>query len=174
MRITYLTAGAGGPYCGSCIRDNTLAKALMGHGHDVSFLPLYMPTLVAEENVSSNRVFWNGVSAYLEQYVSLFRHTPWVLDRLWEAPWLISAVAGRFVQIRPEELGDLAVSMLEGQRRHQAKEIEKLVHWLKSQPKPDVIDMSNSMLIAVARPLKEALGTPVCCTLHGEDITFLA
>ena len=170
MRITYLTAGAGGMYCGSCIRDNTLAKALMAKGHEVSFLPLYTPTRVDEENVSTDRVFLNGISAYLEQYVSLFRHTPWVVDRLWESPWLINAVAGRLVQTRPEKLGGLTVSVLEGQHGHQAKEIEKLIHWLKGQPKPDVIDMSNSMFIAVARPLKEALGIPVCCTLQGEDI----
>ncbi|MEE8130270.1 MAG: glycosyltransferase family 4 protein [Vicinamibacterales bacterium] len=170
MRITYITAGAGGMYCGSCIRDNALAAALMARGHDVSLLPLYTPTLVDEENVSANRVFWNGISAYLEQHVPLFRHTPWALDRLWEAPWLIRALAGRLVSMRPEKVADLTVSMLEGQHGYQAKEIEKLVHWLKGQPKPDVIDMSNSMLIAVARPLKEALGTPVCCTLQGEDV----
>ena len=86
MRIAYITAGAGGMYCGSCIRDNALAAALMARGHDVSLLPLYTPTLVDEENVSANRVFWNGISAYLEQHVPLFRHTPWALDRLWEAP----------------------------------------------------------------------------------------
>ncbi len=170
MRITYLTGGAGGMYCGSCIRDNTLAKALMAKGHEVSFLPLYTPTRVDEENVSNDRVFLNGISAYLEQYVSLFRHTPWVVDRLWESPWLINAVAGRLVQTRPEKLGGLTVSVLEGQNGHQAKEIDKLIHWLKGQPKPDVIDMSNSMFIAMARPLKEALGIPVCCTLQGEDI----
>ena len=173
MRITCITAGAGGMYCGSCIRDNALAVAMMARGHEVLLLPLYTPTLTDEENVSADRVFLNGISVYLEQHVSLFRHTPWALDRLWEAPWLIRAVAGRLVSTRPEELGDLTVSVLEGQHGHQAKEIEKLVHWLKGQPKPDVIDISNSMLIAVARPLKEALGTPVCCTLQGEDITFL-
>ena len=173
MRITYITAGAGSMYCGSCIRDNALAAALMARGHEVLLVPLYTPTLTDEENVSSSRVFLNGISVYLEQYVSLFRHTPWVLDRLWEAPWLISAVAGRLVQTRPEELGDLTVSVLEGQHGHQAKEIEKLVHWLKGQAKPDVIDISNSMLIAVARPFKEAFGMPVCCTLQGEDVTFL-
>ena len=100
----------------------------------------------------------------------LFRHTPWLLDRLWESPQLIRAVAGRAVQTEPETLGDLTVSVLEGTNGRQSKEIDKLVHWLRGQPKPDVVDISNSMLIALARPLKEALGAPVCCTLQGEDI----
>jgi hypothetical protein len=29
MRIVYLTAGAAGMYCGSCLHDNALAKALI-------------------------------------------------------------------------------------------------------------------------------------------------
>jgi len=169
MRITYITAGAAGMYCGSCIRDNALAAALMAQGHDVLLLPMYTPTLTDEENVSANRVFFGGVSVYLEQYVSLFRHTPWVLDRLWEAPWLLRTVSGS-VSTQPEQLGGLTVSVLAGQHGHQAKEIDKLVHWLKGQPLPDVVDLSNSMLIALARPIKETLGVPVCCTLQGEDI----
>jgi len=170
MRITYITAGAGGMYCGSCIRDNTLAAALMAQGHDVLLLPMYTPTLTDEENVSTDRVFFGGVSVYLEQHLSLFRHTPWLLDRLWEAPWLIRAVSGRGLKTRPAELGELTVSVLAGPNGHQAKEIDKLVHWLTHEPTPDVVDLSNSMLIALARPIKDALKVPVCCTLQGEDI----
>ena len=170
MRITYVTAGAGGMYCGSCIRDNALAAALTAAGHDVLLLPLYTPLVTDEENVSAGRVFYNGVSVFLEQHLSLFHHTPWLVDRLWEAPWLIRAVAGRAVQTDPEKLGGMTVSVLEGRDGRQAKEIEKLLHWLREQPKPDVVDISNSMLIALARPLKEALGAPVCCTLQGEDV----
>ena len=170
MRITYITAGAGGMICGSCIRDNALAAELMAQGHDVLLLPMYTPTLTDEENVSAHRVFFGGVSVFLEQYLALFRHTPWLLDRIWDAPWLIRAVAGRGVQTQPERLGDLVVSVLAGRAGHQAKEIDKLLHWLRGEPKPDVVDISNSMLIALARPIKEALGVPVCCTLQGEDI----
>ena len=170
MRITYITAGAGGMYCGSCIRDNALAARLTAAGHEVLLLPLYTPLLTDEENVSSDRLFYDGISVYLEEWVPLFRHTPWLLDRLWESPQLIRAVAGRAVQTEPERLGDLTVSVLEGTDGRQSKEVAKLVHWLRGQPRPDVVDISNSMLIALARPLKEALGAPGCCTLQGEDI----
>ena len=170
MRITYITVGAGGMYCGSCIRDNALAAALMAEGHDVLLLPMYTPTLTDEANVSSHRVFFGGISVYLEQYLPVFRHTPWMLDRLWEAPWLLRTVSDRGIQTNPGQLGELTVSVLEGRHGHQAKEIEKLVYWLRDQPRPDVIDVSNSMLIALARPIKEALGCPICCTLQGENI----
>ena len=169
MRITSITAGASGMYCGSCIRDNALAAALTRRGHDVTLLPLYTPTRTDEENVSQDRVFFSGISVYLEEYVSLFRWTPWRLDRLWESPWLLRLVSGR-MQTDPGQLGGLTVSMLEGTHGHQRKELDKLLYWLRDQPRPDVIDISNSMLIAIAEPLKQALGCPVNCTLQGENI----
>ena len=169
MRITSITAGASGMYCGSCIRDNALAAALTRRGHDVTLLPLYTPTRTDEENVSQKRVFFSGISVYLEEYVSLFRWTPWLLDRLWESPWLLKLVSGR-MKTDPGQLGGLTVSMLEGTHGHQRKEFDKLVHWLRDQPRPDVIDISNSMLIGIAEPLKQALGCPVNCTLQGENI----
>lgn len=170
MRIISITAGAGGMYCGSCIRDNTLAKALRRLGHDVLLVPLYTPPRTDEPSVSQRRVFFGGISVYLEQYSRLFRGTPWLVDRLWEAPWLLRAVSQRGVQTQPEQLGELTVSVLEGRHGRQRKEFDKLVHWLRSEPKPDVIDISNSMLVSLAPALKEAIGCGICCTLQGEDV----
>ena len=39
MKIAYITAGAAGMYCGTCLHDNTLAAALMERGHEVSLTP---------------------------------------------------------------------------------------------------------------------------------------
>lgn len=170
MRILSITAGAGGMYCGSCIRDNALATSLMAMGHDVVLLPLYTPPRTDEDSVSERRIFFGGISVYLEQYSAFFRGTPWMVDRLWESPWLLRAVSQRGVATQPEHLGDLTVSVLEGDQGRQRKEVEKLLDWLRSQPEPDVIDISNSMLIALAPALKETLGSRICCTLQGENI----
>ena len=169
MRITYITAGAGGMYCGSCIRDNALAAALIAKGHEVLLLPTYTPILTDENNVSVGRVFFGGVSVYLEQHLPLFRHTPWLLDRLWDAPWFLRAVSSSGISTRPEKLGNLVVSVLKGTDGHQAKEIKKLLNWLGDQPKPDIVNITNSMLISLAGPIKDSLDVPVCCTLQGED-----
>ena len=170
MKITYITAGAGGMYCGSCIRDNTLATALLGDGHKVTLVPTYTPLTTDEPNVSQRRVFFGGISVYLEQYMPLFRRTPWLLDRLWEAPWLLRAASGHGIQTTPRLLGEMTVSVLMGEHGFQQKEFAKLLHWLGGQPRPDVIDIANSLLISLVRPLKQALGCPVCCTLQGENI----
>ena len=83
MRILALTGGAGAMYCGSCLRDNALAAELLARGHDVSLLPVYTPTRTDEANVSGERVFFGGISVYLQQHVGLFRKTPAVLDFLY-------------------------------------------------------------------------------------------
>jgi glycosyltransferase involved in cell wall biosynthesis len=170
MKILSITAGAAGMYCGSCSRDNALAVELLARGHDVTLLPLYTPTNPDEPNVSRDRVLFGGISIYLQQYLALFRHTPRLLDRLWDSPRVISAFASRSLSTDPKMLGDMMVSMLEGDRGVLRKEFAKLLEWLAEEPTPDVVNLPNSLLIGLARPLREALKRPVCCTLQGEDL----
>lgn len=170
MKILYLTGGAGQMYCGSCLRDNALAAELIARGHDVTLLPVYTPTRTDEPNVSYDRVFFSGVSVYLEQHVPLFRATPRWLDRLWDSGPLLRLATHRSISTSPKLLGELTVSMLKGEDGFQRKEIVKLLAWLKQQPTPDVVSLPYSLLIALARPLKQALQRPVCCTLQGEDL----
>src|SRR6202521_5162081 len=173
MKILSITAGAGGMYCGSCLRDNALAAELVRRGHDVTLLPLYTPLRTDEPNVSRPNVLFGGISVYLQQHSKLFRRTPRFIARLLDSPRLISAFAERSVSTDPRLLGELTISMLEGTTGVLRKEFDKLLDWLAGEPKPDVVNITNSMLIALARPLREALGRPVCCTLQGEDL-FLA
>ncbi len=157
-------------YCGSCLRDNALAVELLARGHEVTLLPLYTPTNPDETNVSRDRVLFGGISIYLQQYSSLFRHTPRFLDRLWDSPWVIKAFASRSISTDPSMLGDLTVSMLEGDRGVLRKEFDKLLEWIADEPLPDVINLPNTLLIGLARPLRDAVQRPICCTLQGEDL----
>jgi glycosyltransferase involved in cell wall biosynthesis len=170
LKILSITAGAAGMYCGSCFRDNALAIELLARGHDVTLLPLYTPTNPDETNVSRDRVLFGGISIYLQQYLALFRNTPRFLDRLWDSPRVISAFANRSISTDPKMLGDMMVSMLEGDKGVLRKEFAKLLEWLAEEPTPDVINLPNSLLIGLGRPLREALKRPVCCTLQGEDL----
>jgi glycosyltransferase involved in cell wall biosynthesis len=170
MKLLYITAGAAGMYCGSCLRDNALAAELMAQGHDVTLVPIYTPTLTDENNVSQERVFFGGISVYLQQHSALFRKTPWLLDRLWDSSFALKMAARRSIPVDPRMLGELTVSMLKGEDGFQRKELLKLIHWLRSETLPDVVTLPNSLLIALARPIKEALNRPVFCTLQGEDL----
>ena len=170
MKILSITAGAAGMYCGSCSRDNGLAVELLKRGHDVTLIPLYTPSTTDETNVSRDRVLFGGISIYLQQHLALFRKTPRFLDRLWDWPAVINAFASRSLSTDPKLLGDLMISMLEGDRGVLRKEFAKFLEWIADEPVPDVVNLPNSLLIGLARPLRDALRRPVCCTLQGEDL----
>jgi glycosyltransferase involved in cell wall biosynthesis len=170
MRILSITAGAAGMYCGSCFRDNALARELLARGHEVTLLPVYTPTRTDEPNVSRHRVLFGGISVYLQQHSALFRKTPRFLDRLWDSPGVIRAFASRAVSTDARLLGDMTISMLQGTEGVLRKEFDKLVEWVRSEPLPDVVNLPNSLLVALAAPLKDALKRPVCCTLQGEEL----
>ncbi|HYP26498.1 MAG TPA: glycosyltransferase [Blastocatellia bacterium] len=157
-------------YCGSCFRDNALAAELMARGHDVMLVPLYTPTLTDEKNVSRDRVFFGGISVYLQQHSGIFRRTPWLLDKLWDSRLALKLAARRSIAVSPKSLGELTVSMLKGEDGYQRKELDKLVHWLQTEPAPDIINLSNSLLIGLAEPIRKALRRPVTVTLQGEDL----
>ena len=170
MRILYITAGAAQMYCGSCLRDNALATELLARGHDVVLVPLYTPTLTDEPNVSSGRVFFGGISVYLEQQSALFRRTPRLLDRLWDSKLALRLATRGSIATSPKVLGELTVSMLRGEEGNQRKEFEKMLEWLKGEPPFDLVSLPNTLLIGLARPLRETLSRPVVCTLQGEDL----
>jgi glycosyltransferase involved in cell wall biosynthesis len=170
MRIVYVTAGAAGMYCGSCMHDNTLVAALARQGHEALLVPTYTPITTDEPDVSGSRVFFGGINVYLQQKLGLFRHTPWFLDRLLDAPGLLRWVSRFAVRTRAEDLGDLTISMLRGEHGHQRKEIAKLVNWLADEVQPEIINLTNALLSGMVHELKARLRVPILCSLQGDDI----
>jgi glycosyltransferase involved in cell wall biosynthesis len=170
MKIAYITAGAAGMICGSCLHDNTLAAALQELGHDALLIPTYTPITTDEKSVSQERVFFGGINVYLQQKSALFRRTPWFLDRLLDWPRLLRWV-GRFaVKTRAEDLGELTLSMLRGEHGNQRKELDKLTVWLKAEVKPDVIILTNVLLSGMVPHLRRELNVPMVAMLQGDDI----
>jgi glycosyltransferase involved in cell wall biosynthesis len=170
MRIAYITAGAAGNFCGSCMHDNTLAAALQALGHDALLIPTYTPIRTDEKDVSTPRVFFGGINVYLQQKLAFFRHTPWTLDRLLDFPALLRWVARFAVRTQAEDLGELTVSVLKGEHGYQRKEIDKLVHWLATEVKPQIVTLTNVLLSGLVHALKARLRVPVVAVLQGDDI----
>ena len=170
MRIAYITAGAASMYCGSCMHDNTLVMALRRLGHDAMLIPTYTPIRTDEPDASQPRVFFGGINVFLQQKLSLFRHTPRFFDRLLDAPGLLRW-AGRFAgKTRAEELGGLTVSMLKGERGHQRKEVLQIAEWLADEARPDIIVLSNVLISGMIHEIGRRINAPVLCTLQGDDI----
>jgi glycosyltransferase involved in cell wall biosynthesis len=170
VKIAYITAGAAGMYCGTCLHDNTLAASLLARGEDVFLIPTYTPIRTDEQDVSIDRVFYGAINVYLEQKSALFRHTPWVVDRMLNGRSLLNWAAGHGAAVDGRELAALTLSVLRGEDGNQRKELERLVGWLRDDLRPDLVHLTNSMFLGLAGPIRQALGVPVICSVAGEDI----
>jgi glycosyltransferase involved in cell wall biosynthesis len=115
-----------------------------------------------------------GVNVWLDEHVPLFRHMPRFIDhtlgRLLDSRRLLEWLSSRTGSTRAADLGPLTVSTLEGEQGNQRKEVEKLAAWLAAEVRPDVVHLSNSLLVGLARRVRQATGAKVVCSLSGEDI----
>lgn len=170
MKIALITAGAAGMFCGSCMKDNTLAASLNKLGHDALLIPTYTPIRTDEESVSQQHVFMGGINVFLQQKFWLFRKTPWFVDRLFNFPKLLRWVSRFASRTKTESLGGLTISMLQGMDGNQRKEVQKLVQWLATDFKPDVVLLTNVLLSGFVPQLKQAWPAPVVGMLQGDDI----
>jgi glycosyltransferase involved in cell wall biosynthesis len=152
------------------MRDNTLVAALAKLGHEALLVPTYTPIRTDEEDVSHGQIFYGGINVYLQQQSWLFRITPWFIDSMFNFTGLLNWVSRFAARTQAQELGELTVSMLQGEHGKQAKEVEKLVQWLSKDLKPEVVNLTNALLCGFVRELKKHHKAPVLVSLQGDDI----
>jgi glycosyltransferase involved in cell wall biosynthesis len=154
------------------MHDNALAAGMKAAGEDVTLFPLYTPMRLDEESVGERRIFYGGIQAYLMQKY----------PRPFPGRDLLLRVAGSQALLRlmphfdigsavdPVANAELTLSMLKGEDGNQRELLQELVQWVKLTCKPDVVHVTNALLIGVVREFKRSLQVPVTCGLHGEDI----
>jgi glycosyltransferase involved in cell wall biosynthesis len=59
--------------------------------------------------------------------------------------------------------------MIRGDDNSRDADLDKLVAWLRAEGKPDVVHLSNALLLGLAPRLRNELGAAVVCTLQDED-----
>ena len=171
LRIAYLAAGAGGMICGSCIHDNALVRAFQQQGHNALLLPIYTPLRTDEQNVSYGRVFYGAVNIYLEQKLPLWSRAPAGLRRLLDNPRLLARLTRSVGATDARQLGELALSMVRGEAGRQLAELQGLAKWLADEFQPEVVHLTNSMLLGMVHHLREVLPRAlIVCGLQGEDL----
>ena len=114
MRITLLAAGAAGMYCGSCMRDNAAAAALLRAGHDVLLVPLYTPLKTDEPYVGTERVLYGAVNVFLQHASRAFARMPESLRGWLDRPAVLDWVSRLAGATSPRQLGALTVDVLRG------------------------------------------------------------
>ena len=171
MRILHLVPGSGGTfYCQNCVRDRALVRALRRAGHDVIMVPLYLPMFGEEGSVGAKApIFFGGVNMYLREKLPFLRRMPQWMDRLLDSPWVLRQAAAREQSTNAADLGPMTLSMLRGRRGNQQKEFDRFLAWLAEQDKPDIIHVSNALLLGFAPEIKKIVDAPIVCSLQDEE-----
>lgn len=172
MKIVNIVPGFGGTfYCGNCLRDSGYTKSLIDLGHDAMMLPIYLP-LTMEHGVKEdeNPIFYGAVNIYLKQNFKLFRKMPKWLERFFNSSPILRYAAKKAGSTRTEGLEEMTISMLNGSQGNQDKELQELIDFLKTHEKPDVVHLSNALLLGLAKQIREQLQIPVVCSLQDEDV----
>ena len=154
------------------MRDRALVKALGRTGNEVMFMPLYLPVELDARptEVQVEPIFFGGINVYLEQKLALFRWTPQWFNNLFDSRKLLDMAAKKAGMTDPSGLGDMTLSMLQGKHGKQARELNKLIDWLKTPGNtPDIVCLSNALLNGIAPAIVNELGVKVVCFLQDED-----
>ena len=170
MHLALITAGGAGMFCGSCMHDNTLARALRAAGHEVTLIPLYTPIRVDELDVSEHRVFLGGVNVYLAGAWPWWSRVPRMLTSWLDAPALLRLVSRFAVSSDAKKLGALTVALLRGEHGPHRAAIQEFVQFIGRDLKPDVVLLSNALLGGVVPAIQQVFPGPVWCLLQGDDI----
>lgn len=170
MHIAIITAGGAGMFCGSCMHDNTWARALMNAGHQVTLIPTYTPVRVDEENLSTQRVFFGGINVYLDHQWRLWRTLPQWMKSWLDHPSIIRWATSFGISNNAKQLGELTLTMLQGESGAHSQQVDELADFISRDLQPDVVCFSNALLVGALRRLKASYSGPVFCTLQGDDI----
>ena len=171
MNIIQIIPGSGGSfYCGNCLRDSKYFNALRAEGHQVTKIPMYLPLFADEHDISDVPIFYGAISLYMKQLYPIFRKAPAWLDNLLNSKPMMKLAASMAGSTRAKGLEDMTISMLLGEQGNQNEELDHMVNWIAEHCKPDIIHLSNALLLGLAKRLKEKIGVPVVCSLQDEDV----
>jgi glycosyltransferase involved in cell wall biosynthesis len=171
MNIAHIIPGSGGSfYCGNCLRDSKIFHALRSQGQNAIKIPMYLPLFSNDHENGKTPVFYGAINIYLKQLYPIFRYAPKWFESILNSKPMLKLASGMAGSTRARGLEEMTISMLMGEHGKQKDELDKLVNWLEHHFKPDVIHISNALLLGLAHKLKERLGVPIVCSLQDEDV----
>jgi len=172
MNIMHIIPGSGGSfYCGNCLRDSKYVETLRKSDHKVVKVPMYLPLFADEHDLSREiPVFYGAISMYMKHLFPIFKKAPGWVDRALNSKPMLKLASKFAGSTNAKGLEELTVSMLLGEEGQQKDELQKMVDWIVENCAPDVIHLSNALLLGLAHELGERLQVPVICSLQDEDV----
>ena len=131
---------------------------------------LHADLFADEHDITDIPIFYGAISTYLKQVYPIFRKAPKWVDKLLNSKPMMKIAASMAGSTRAKGLEDMTISMLLGEQGKQKEELDKMVNWIVEHCNPDIIHISNALLLGLAKKLKEKTGVPVLCSLQDENV----
>jgi glycosyltransferase involved in cell wall biosynthesis len=174
MKILFIVPGSGDSfYCGNCFRDSLQANALRKAGHDVVIMPLYLP-LKDKAFRADTPLFFPAVSLYVSQKFLKGKSMPGWLEKMLNSDWSLGVAASFSGSTSSEGLEDMTLSMINGDGAVFMKHVKTLIDWIKNHEQPEVIHLSSSLVIGIAKIIKGEVNIPIVCSLQDEELWISA
>jgi glycosyltransferase involved in cell wall biosynthesis len=170
MKILLIIPGAGDSfYCGNCFRDNLHAQALRRSGQEVVIMPLYLP-LTDKSFHADTPLFFPATSYYVAQKFFRKVKMPQVFEKVLDSPSILRMASSFSGTTSAKGMEQMTLSMIKGDDKNFALQTKKLIDRIVNHDRPDVIHLASSMLIGIAKAIKNQINIPVVCSLQDEEI----
>ncbi|HOS72593.1 MAG TPA: glycosyltransferase family 4 protein [Bacteroidales bacterium] len=172
MKVIYLITGSGGSfYCANCYRDMLYFRAIRQvPGITANAIPLYLPPEDDSSVTGFDRhVFFGAISMFLREKAGFLKNMPAFLERFFDMTPFLKLASRQAGTTSVEGYEELTINMIEGDNAFRKNEVDRLVKYLMKGGKPDVIHLSNALILGLARQLKNRMKVKVVCSLLNED-----
>ena len=170
MKILFIVPGAGDSfYCGNCFRDNLQANALRSAGHDVVIMPLYLP-LKDLSFQADTPLFFPATSFFLSQKYFKKRSLPRWMEKILDSDFVLNIAASLSGSTTSEGLEGLTLSMIYGDGSSFRQQVQNIVDWIKDHESPDIIHLSSTLVIGIAKAIRQVIDIPIVCSLQDEEV----
>ncbi len=136
-------------------------------GHDVAVMPVYLPKGGEGKNAPLE---FSAVSYYVSQKFFRGRSLPKCLEKILNSKCVLNFASLFSGTTNPKGLEGLTLSMIRGESDEFKAQANKIITWIKKDFKPDVIHLSSSLLIGIAKTIKAEINLPIVCNLQDEEV----
>ena len=170
MKILFIMPGSGDSfYCGNCFRDNIQASALRKAGQDVIIMPLYLPLKYASFRADTP-LFFPAITFYTAQKFFGNHRMPNWLTRIISSERLLDMASSLSGATSAEGTEKMTLSMITGDDPTFLDHVNQLITWIKNHEMPDIIHLSSSLLIGIAKVIRQHLSIPIVCSVQDEEV----
>ena len=170
MKILFIVPGSGDSfYCGNCFRDNLQALALRQAGHEVIVMPLYLP-LTDRLFQADTPLFFPATTFYVANSFFQNRSMPKWLERILSSKFALKFASSFSGSTSAEGMEEMTLSMIYGNDKAFHEQVNTLIDWIEHHEQPDIIHFSSSLLIGIAKAIKQRIQIPIVCSLQDEEV----